>query len=105
MEKSSYKYRYPFTPYPNGWYRVSLSKDLKEGQLKALKYFGKNLALFRGQDGVARLLDAHCPHLGAHLAVEGKVVGNNIKCPFHGWEFSGGGECVKIPYCNKIPKK
>ena len=22
---------------------------------------------------------------------------NHIQCPYHGWEFDGSGECVKIP--------
>ena len=33
--------------------------------------------MFRGEDGGARVLDAYCPHLGAHLGVGGKVVGND----------------------------
>jgi len=33
------------------------------------------------------------------------VVGDNLKCPFHGWTFSGEtGECVHIPYNETIPK-
>jgi nitrite reductase/ring-hydroxylating ferredoxin subunit len=61
--------------------------------------------VFRGQNGRAAVLDAHCPHLGADLAAGGKVIGNVVACPFHNWQFAGDGHCVKIPYCNKIPKK
>ena len=44
-------------------------------------------------------MDAHCPHLGAHLAVGGKVEGDRLRCPFHGWAFDGeSGACVDIPY-------
>ena len=44
-------------------------------------------------------MDAHCPHLGAHLAVGGRVEGDCIRCPFHGWKYDGGaGKCVEIPY-------
>jgi cholesterol 7-dehydrogenase len=36
----------------------------------------------------------------------GKVVGNCIECPFHGWQFEGeSGNCAKIPYSDqKIPE-
>ena len=41
----------------------------------------------------------------ADLSVGGRVVGNTVACPFHNWQFAGDGRCVKIPYCDKIPKK
>nr|MDT0667440.1 Rieske (2Fe-2S) protein [Micromonospora sp. DSM 115978] len=99
--------RFPF-PVPNGWFIVSTSEDLLPGETKALYLFGKDLVLFRAETGEPRLLDAHCPHLGAHLAVGGKVVGDSIQCPFHGWRFDGGsGTCVEVPYddVEYIPKR
>uniref|UniRef100_A0A8C7WZ86 cholesterol 7-desaturase n=1 Tax=Oryzias sinensis TaxID=183150 RepID=A0A8C7WZ86_9TELE len=66
---------------------------------------GQQLAVFRGEDGKAYVLDAYCPHLGANLAVGGQVSGNCLECPFHGWQFNGGdGKCVKIPYSQKVPE-
>ena len=63
---------------------------------------GEQVAVFRGQDGKAYVLDAYCPHLGANLAVGGRVVGSCIECPFHGWQFRGNdGKCTKIPYAEK----
>lgn len=97
--------RYPFTPYPNGWFRIALSEDVGPGDVLPLRYFGKDLVLFRGEDNKARVLDAHCPHLGAHMGYGGQVKGNDIACPFHDWSFNGEGDCVEIPYCEKIPKK
>lgn len=50
-------------------------------------------------------LDAYCPHLGANLAVGGTVVGETVRCPFHGWQFDPSGKCVHIPYTTKaIPE-
>ena len=61
-------------------------------------FLGLNLAVFRGEDGRAHVVDAYCPHLGAHLAVGGAVIGDCIQCPFHGWEFNGDtGKCTHIP--------
>jgi len=60
------------------------------------------VAVFRGDDGKAYVVDAYCPHLGANLGVGGRVVGGCIECPFHGWQFRGeDGKCVKIPYAEK----
>ncbi|XP_009474357.1 PREDICTED: cholesterol desaturase daf-36-like, partial [Nipponia nippon] len=65
---------------------------------------GEQLAAFRTQDGQAYVVDAYCPHLGANLAAGGRVVGNCIECPFHGWQFRGeDGKCTRIPYAEKVP--
>ena len=84
--------------YPNGWYKVADSAEVKRGQVKGVNCFGEELVVFRGQDGKAAVLNAICPHLGANLAVGGKGVGNCIQCPFHNWEFNCAGKCTKIPY-------
>jgi phenylpropionate dioxygenase-like ring-hydroxylating dioxygenase large terminal subunit len=50
------------------------------------------------------VLDAFCPHLGAHLGHGGIVTGTRIRCPFHAWEFEGRtGECVAVPYAKRVP--
>ena len=36
--------------------------------------------------------------MGAHLGHGGRVCGESIVCPFHGWEWSAEGENVGIPY-------
>ncbi len=92
-------------PVPNGWYAVAFSKDLIRGQVEPIHYFGEDMVLFRTRSGEARVLDAFCPHLGAHIGHGGRVVGENVRCPFHGWQYDGeSGSCVKIPYCDTIPK-
>lgn len=96
-------YRFPVPPFPNGWFQVAYSDELAAGAVLPLHYFGKHLVLFRGEDGKARVLDAHCPHLGAHLGHGGKVDDNCIRCPFHAWRFDGEGSCVEIPYAKKVP--
>jgi nitrite reductase/ring-hydroxylating ferredoxin subunit len=99
--------RYPFGV-PNGWFIVAESADLAPGDVRALHYFDRDLVLYRSEDGAPRVMDAHCPHLGAHLAVGGRVEGGCIRCPFHGWRFEGeSGHCLEIPYgdVTRIPPK
>lgn len=90
-------------PLPNGWFAIAWSKDLVPGDVKRIQYFGEELVLFRTREGVPKVLDAYCAHLGAHLAEGGRVVGETIRCPFHGWQYDGDGNCAKIPYCERIP--
>lgn len=97
--------RLPFSSFPNGWFRVAYSDELPPREVMPLHYFGKDLVLFRAEDGTPHIFDAHCPHLGAHLGYGGKVEGNTIRCPFHGWGFNCEGECVDIPYASKVPSK
>jgi 3-ketosteroid 9alpha-monooxygenase subunit A len=97
--------RYDFEGFARGWFVVSFSDELEPGEAKPLTYFGKELVLFRTASGEPKVLDAHCPHMGAHLGHGGKVEGDSIRCPFHAWSFDGDGECVEIPYAKKIPKR
>jgi len=94
--------RFPFGV-PNSWYVVATSDALAPGEMKGIRYFGEELVLFRGEDGAPGLIDAYCDHLGAHLAHGGKVVGDAVQCPFHGWRWNGRGRCVAIPYATIIP--
>ena len=99
--------RFPF-PIPNGWFVVAESRSLLPGEMRALRVFGKDVVLFRGEDGTPHMVDAYCAHLGAHIGVGGRVEDNCIRCPFHGWRYDGAsGRCNEIPYGNmdRIPTK
>jgi phenylpropionate dioxygenase-like ring-hydroxylating dioxygenase large terminal subunit len=94
---------FPF-PIPISWYAVAYSDELEAGQVLPLSLLGRELVAFRGEDGVAAVLDAYCPHLGAHLGHGGEVVGDRIRCPFHNWEFEGStGSCARVPYADRVP--
>jgi phenylpropionate dioxygenase-like ring-hydroxylating dioxygenase large terminal subunit len=99
------KSRFPFPPYPNGWFQIAYSDEVAQGAAVPLVYFGKELVLYRGEDGTPSLLDAHCAHLGAHLGHGGKVEGNCLVCPFHAWKYNGEGQCTEIPYAQRIPPR
>lgn len=79
-----------------GWYWVVETKNLKVGQVKPVRMLGRDLAVYRGEDGVAQVLDAYCPHMGAHLA-EGKVQGTGLRCFFHDWKFERDGKNSDVP--------
>lgn len=90
--------------YPNSWYEVMRSEDLPIGGVKAISMLEKHFVVFRNEKGKVCIMNAYCPHLGANLGVGGIVKGDCIKCPFHGWQFDGEtGQCVNIPYTDKVP--
>ncbi|MFO0686582.1 MAG: Rieske 2Fe-2S domain-containing protein [Sandaracinus sp.] len=89
---------------PIGWYVVAFSSDLPAGEVRTLRYFGRELVAFRGASGRVTVAGAYCPHLGAHLGCGGVVEGDAIRCPFHKWRFDGSGECREIPYSDVIPR-
>jgi phenylpropionate dioxygenase-like ring-hydroxylating dioxygenase large terminal subunit len=89
---------------PDGWYRAIYSDELARGEVKPLSILGQELVAWRGEDRGVRIVDAYCPHLGAHLAHGGRVEENDVVCPFHGWRWNGAdGRCVAIPYAKRIP--
>jgi len=85
-------------PYPDGWYAVCSSIELKKGKVIPVSALGVEMVVFRGGDGKAGALHAFCPHLGTHLGHGGKVVGSNLVCPYHQWAFDANGTCNNIPY-------
>lgn len=98
--------KYP-PPYPNGWFAVAESKEIKAGSAKSISCLGESFAVFRSSSsGKVFVLDAFCPHMGADLGVGGIVRNDCIECPFHQWKFSGiDGKCVDIPYSKSLAER
>jgi 3-ketosteroid 9alpha-monooxygenase subunit A len=90
--------RFPHDPFGYGWYQLCHADELAKGEVRPFRAFGRDFVLWRSEAGTPHLLDAHCPHLGAHLGHGGRVDGANLRCPFHGWTFDGSGACIAIPY-------
>lgn len=95
--------RFPFTYYPTGWFFAALSDDVPKGSLLNIKFCGQDVVLYRTESEILRAIDPFCPHLGAHLGHGGRVVGEELECPFHGWRFSTSGKCVDVPYSDSTP--
>lgn len=90
----------------HSWFPVARSTDIDTPEPATL--LGVQLVAFRDSAGVARVTERRCPHRGADLSV-GRIQGDSIACPYHGWQFDGGdGHCTKIPSLadqGKIPPK
>lgn len=97
---------FPFKHFPSGWFQVAWSGDLQPGDVKPVHFFDMDFVLFRTESGKAALLEAYCAHMGAHLGHGGKVVGESVACPFHGWQYAAeSGKLVEIPYSERCPSQ
>ena len=102
---------WPYTDFATGWYVIGYSSEIKPGEVKPAKWFNQDLVVFRTESGRLSVLDAYCPHMGAHLGKPsphefgGGVCGETLACPFHGWQWNTEGENVHIPYRPEMPVK
>jgi len=87
--------------YINFWYPMATSEELTDKPLK-VRGLGQDFVLFRGEDGEAKCVSNTCTHRGGSLA-HGKINGNCIQCPYHGWEFDAEGNCTRIPSLGPNP--
>jgi cholesterol 7-dehydrogenase len=90
-------------PYPDGWYRVAGSHELKPGTVLYRECLGTQMVVYRGEEGGVQAMGAFCPHLGANLA-RGCVKGDRIECPFHRWQLAADGSVAHVPYTDKLPR-
>ncbi|MBL8645019.1 MAG: aromatic ring-hydroxylating dioxygenase subunit alpha [Rhodospirillaceae bacterium] len=87
----------------NFWYAADEARNITDKPVH-VKMLGHDFALFRDTAGQVRCVSNTCVHRGASLA-HGKVKGDAIECPYHGWQFRGAdGVCAKIPSLGKDGK-
>jgi len=80
--------------FSQSWFPICLSADVPKGKIIGRDFLDGRVVIYRGEDGVARIQSAYCPHIGADLAV-GKVIENRVQCAFHQGEYDENGMCVK----------
>lgn len=81
--------------YINFWYPLIFSHDLGD-EAKLVRVLDHDFAVYRTVDGKVHCLANTCVHRGGNLA-DGRVRDGNLECPYHGWQFDGGGACKLIP--------
>lgn len=87
----------------NTWYAAGFSEDFTEQPLLRT-LLGVPMALYRTASGQAVALDDRCPHRFAPLH-QGRVLGEDLRCPYHGLRFNPQGVCVQSPMADdRIPK-
>jgi phenylpropionate dioxygenase-like ring-hydroxylating dioxygenase large terminal subunit len=78
------------------WQPVARLEDLEHGPQRAV-LLGEALAVFLTGSGAPAVVSDRCAHRGASLSM-GRVAGESIQCPYHGWEWAGDdGACTRVP--------
>ncbi len=79
------------------WHPVLCSKKLRKRPI-GVRLNGKDIVLFRTEDGQVAALEDCCPHRRMRLSL-GKVVEGRLQCVYHGWTFNrrGAGESPGTP--------
>ena len=81
----------------NYWVPFARSESVVFGQPpERVRLLGRNLVAFRADNGRLGLVDEHCPHRRASLAL-GRVEGCSIRCIYHGWRIDGSGQVAEVP--------
>ena len=78
-------------PFPEGWFVVDFSKNVKVDKLSSKQWLGEEVVYFRHPaTNEVVMTGAYCPHFGGHLDAYGKggcVKGGVITCPYHHMKF------------------
>jgi 5,5'-dehydrodivanillate O-demethylase len=78
------------------WQPIAAASELQDKWNKRVRLLGEDLVLFRDKQGRVGLIAEQCPHRRASLAF-GIPTQDGIRCPYHGWEFGRGGQCLAQP--------
>lgn len=82
------------------WHPVAASEALVADRPLPVRLLSQDFALWRDASGAAHAFPDRCPHRGTRLSL-GRVLhddaGSRLECPYHGWQFDGGGQCRRIP--------
>lgn len=80
------------------WYPVSYVQDIDRAIPWAFTLLEEDLVLWWDQKASTwRAFRDQCPHRLARLS-EGRIAADGlIECPYHGWAFTGAGQCDRIP--------
>lgn len=77
------------------WHPVGCTA-LVTSKPKRVTVLGEELVLYRGASGEPALMQLRCSHRNVALDY-GRVEGDSIRCPYHGWLFNKDGRCAAQP--------
>jgi len=85
------------------WYVAGLTEEFSR-ELKAKTLLERSIVFYRKEDGSLVALQNRCAHRSFPLAAS-KLIGDNIRCGYHGIEFNPEGEIVSVPCQTNCPKR
>ena len=86
--------RYKALPtFLNSWQVVCMVDEIKSNKIISKNIMGEDIIIWKSNNEIS-VMEAHCPHLGCHMASDGKIIANNIRCAFHHHYFDSKGQCT-----------
>lgn len=88
------------------WHPVARVEELSDTEPVGVWLSGKRWVIVRLGGELTAFRDL-CPHRLAPLSA-GRIVGDSLQCPYHGFRFAADGRCVEIPSLGpdaNIPRK
>ena len=85
----------------NAWYVAAWDREVGRKPL-ARTILNEPIVLYRKADGAPAALEDRCCHRHVPLSL-GTLVGDDLRCGYHGLRFDASGVCVEIPGQPKIP--
>jgi phenylpropionate dioxygenase-like ring-hydroxylating dioxygenase large terminal subunit len=85
----------------NAWYVAAWDREIGRTPL-ARTILDEPVVLYRKEDGTPVALEDRCCHRHLPLS-KGAVIGNDLRCGYHGLLYDASGACIEIPGQPAIP--
>ena len=87
----------PLSLSDSAWYPIASSADLPLRHVYQGQLLGRELAVWRADDGNVNVWENRCLHRGVRLSI-GVNEGGELKCQYHGWRYANrSAGCTYIP--------
>jgi phenylpropionate dioxygenase-like ring-hydroxylating dioxygenase large terminal subunit len=83
------------------WWVAATSKEVTRTPISRY-LLEQRVVLFRTEGGDVSALEDRCAHRWAPLS-RGKVIGDHLACPYHGFRYNSRGACTLVPLQTGVP--
>jgi nitrite reductase/ring-hydroxylating ferredoxin subunit len=89
--------------FTQSWYPICVASAATDKQIRGFDFLDGRVIVVRDEHGVAQVLSAYCPHMGADLSA-GHMVDGQIRCIFHHWKYGADGRCKSTAIGDPAPE-
>lgn len=86
----------------NAWYVAAWDHEVTRQHMLRRTLLDQPVVFYRTEDGRPIALEDRCCHRHAPLS-RGRLIGDAVQCPYHGFTYDTTGACIAIPGQKAIP--